>query len=139
MAFSWSEYRLFMGGRFVTGVRGFKYKKSREIEAIYAEGDEPADEGFGNKAYEGEITILQNELEAIIASSPGNDPFSLPAITIVHSYTPKNKPGGKIVVDVCQRVYFKEIEKAMEQGKTFMEITTPMYVGSIRYNTVSPF
>lgn len=138
MAYSWSEYRCYMGGRFVTGIRGFKYKKSREIEAIFGEGDESLDEGFGNKTNEGEITLLQNELEAIIAASPGNDPFNLPAITIVHSYTPKNSV-GRVVTDVCSRIYFKEIEKAMEQGKTFMEITTPLYIGSIKYNTTSPF
>lgn len=137
MAFSWSEYRLFMGGRFVTGIQGFKYKRSREIEAIYAEGDEAVDEGFGNKANEGEITILQAELEAIIAASPDNDPFKLPKITIVHSYTPVNSV-GRVVVDVCERCYFKEIEKAMEQGQTYMKITTPMYIGKIKYNTVSP-
>jgi len=83
MAYSWSEYRCFMGGRFVTGIRGFKYKAEREIEAIYAEGDEPVDVGYGNKKYSNELKLLQNELEAIIASA-GGDPFKLPPFTIVH-------------------------------------------------------
>lgn len=138
MAYSWSEYRLFMGGRFVTGVRGFKYKQAREIEAIFAEGDEAVDVGFGNKTNEGEITILQNELEAIISASPKKDPFKLPPFTIVHSYTPANGV-GRVIVDVCSGIYFKEIEKAMEQGKTFMEITTPLHISKIKYDTVNPF
>ncbi len=138
MAFSWSEYRCYMGGRFITGIRGFKYKRSREIEAIYAEGDEPVDVGFGNKTNEGELKILQNELEAIISASPKHDPFLLPAITIVHSYTPKNFE-GRIVVDVISGCYFKEIEKAMEQGAKFMEVTTPLHVGKIKYDTTNPF
>lgn len=138
MAYSWSEYRCYMGGRFVTGIQGFKYKRSREIEGIYAEGDEVVDVGFGNKTNEGELSVLQNELEAIISSAPGHDPFNLPAITIVHSYTPKYNP-GRIIVDVCEGCYFKEIEKAMEQGQTYMKVTTPLFIKKIKYDTTNPF
>lgn len=138
MAYSWSEYRCYMGGRFVTGIRGFKYKRSREIEGIYAEGDEYVDVGFGNKANDGEVTVLQNELEAIISASPKKDPFNLPPFTIVHSYIPIHGE-GRVIVDVCSGIYFKEIEKAMEQGKTFMEITTPLFIKTIKYDTTNPF
>ncbi|WP_353122119.1 hypothetical protein [Dysgonomonas capnocytophagoides] len=137
MAYSWSEYRCFMGGRFVTGIRGFKYKKSRKVEAIYAEGDEVVDVGFGNKENSAEIKILQNELEAII-SSAGGDPYKLPAFTIVHSFIPANGT-GKIVTDICEGCYFTDIEKAMEQGQTFMEVTAPVFVKKIKYNTTSPY
>jgi hypothetical protein len=138
MAFSWSEYRCFMGGRFVTGIRGFKYKAEREIEAIYAEGDEPADVGYGNRKYTSELKFLQSELEAII-SSGGGDAFSIPPFTVVHSYIPKNSVGAKIVTDILEGVQFMEIEKAMEQGAKFMESTTPMFVKKIKYNTTSPY
>ncbi len=138
MAYSWSEYRCFMGGRFVTGIRGFKYKSSRKTEAIYAEGDEPVDTGYGNREYSGELKILQNELEAII-SAGGGDPYKIPPFTVVHSYIPLNSIGAKIVTDICEGCSFTEIEKAMEQGATFMEITTPLYVKKIKYNTTSLF
>lgn len=138
MAYSWSEYRVYMGGRFITGIRGFKYKRAREVEGIYAEGDEVVDVGFGNKSNEGELSMLQNELEAIIESSPKHDPFRLPAITVVHSYIPFNGI-GRIITDIWHGVYFKEIEKAMEQGKTFMEITTPVFITKIDYDVLNPF
>ena len=133
MAYSWSEYRCFMGGRFIIGIRGFKYKAEREIEAIYGEGDEPVDVGYGNKKYSNEIKLLQNELEAIIAAG-GGDPFKIPPFTIVHSYIPQNGT-GKIITDVCEGIQFTDIEKAMEQGAKFMEITVPTFVKKIKYNT----
>lgn len=138
MAYSWSEYRCFMGGRFVTGITGFKYKSEREIEPIYAEGDEPVDVGYGNRKYSSEIKLLQNELEAII-SAGGGDPFKIPPFVIVHSYIPANSVGAKIVTDICEGCQFMEIEKAMEQGAKFMEITTPLFTKKIKYNTTSPF
>ncbi len=130
MAYSWSEYRCFMGGRFVTGIRGFKYKTSRVTEDIYAEGDEPVDVSFGNRAYEGEIKVLQNELEAIVLAG-GGDIYSLPPFTIVHSFVPKNGNISKPVVVTMEDCYFKEVEEAMEQGATFMEVTLPVRVGKI--------
>jgi hypothetical protein len=129
MAYSWYEYRCFMGGRFVTGIRGFKYKSSRVVEAIYAEGDEPVDTGFGNRSYEGEIKVLQKELDAIVMAG-GGDIYSLPPFTIVHSFVPKNG-AGKIKTVTLSGCYFKEVEEAMEQGGTFMEITLPVHVGKI--------
>lgn len=137
MAYSWSEYRCFMGGRFVTGIRGFKYKTERETEPIYAEGDEPVGVGYGNKKYTSEIKILQNELEAII-SAGGGDPFKIPPFTIVHSFVPANGT-GKIVTDICEGCQFTEIEKAMEQGAKFMEVTTPVFTKKIKYNTTGVY
>lgn len=137
MAYSWSEYRVYMGGRFVTGIRGFRYKTSRVVEAIYAEGDEVVDVGFGNRSYENEIKLLQNELEAIIASAPRRDPHSV-KFTVVHSYIPKNG-AGRIITDVCEDCYFTDIEKAMDQGATFMEVTAPVFVKKINYDTTNPF
>ncbi len=131
MAYSWNEYRLYMGGRFVTGVRGFKSKRGRAVEDIYAEGDEPVDVGFGNKSYEGEIKLLQSELNAIELAG-GGDLFNIPAFTIVHSFVPKNKGRiGKPTVITFKDCYFKDVEEAMEQGATFMEITLPVRVGKI--------
>ncbi|MDD3079093.1 MAG: hypothetical protein PHH37_08315 [Paludibacter sp.] len=132
MAFSWSEYRCFMGGRFITGIRGFKYKMGREVEPIYAEGDEVVDVGFGNRSYSGEIKLLQNELEAIIAAAP--DPFAI-EFTMVHTYIPANSTTGRIITDVCDGCRFTEIEKAMEQGAKYMEITTPLFVKKVKPNT----
>ena len=122
-----------MGGRFVTGVTGMKYKTEREIEPIYAEGDEPQDVGYGNRRYSGEIKVLQAELEAIIEAG-GGDPHKLPPFTIVHSYVPANSV-GKIKTDVCEGCQFMEIEKAWDQGAKFMEATLPLFIKKIRYNT----
>jgi hypothetical protein len=129
MAYSWDEYRCFMGGRFVTGIRGFRYKSSRVVEDIYAEGNEPVDVGFGNISYEGEIKVLQNELDAIVLAGGGNI-YSLPAFTIVHSFIARND-GKKIKTVTMTGCYFKDVEEAMEQGATHMEITLPVRVGKI--------
>ena len=69
MEYAWEDFKVYMGGKFVTGLRGCKYKTSQEKEPIYAAGNKPVGMGRGNKKYEASITVLQSELEAIILSS----------------------------------------------------------------------
>lgn len=110
-----------MGGRFVTGIRGFEYGVSQNKELIYAEGNEPVDVGRGNKTPTCQIKVLQSELEALILS--GGDPNDIPPFTIVHSYVRKGT--AAIINDVIKGVEIMEWKKAMEQGATYMEVTLP--------------
>jgi hypothetical protein len=129
--YAWENYHVLMGGKFVTGIRGFRYKVSQEKGPIYAEGSKPHAMGRGNKSYECEMKILQSELEAIILSG-GGDPTEIPPFTVVHQYV--SKRGLPIIVDVIEDVEFKEIEKAMDQGAQFMEITLGCVCLNIKYN-----
>ena len=132
--YSWQEYKVLMGGRFVTGIRGFKYKSSQDKEPIYAEGSEAHSMGRGNKKYECEMKVLQSELEAIILSAGGN-PTDLDPFTVVHSYVAKR--GLPLVMDVIEDVEFKELEKGMEQGAMHMEVTLPCVCMKIKYNVAA--
>jgi hypothetical protein len=129
--YAWEDYKVLMGGKFVTGIRGFRYKIAQEKDPIYAEGNKPMAIGRGNKTYECEISVLQSELEAIIISG-GGDPMDIPPFTIVHQYVAKQ--GLPIVVDVIEEVEFKELEKNMQQGAQFMEATLPCVCLNIKLN-----
>jgi hypothetical protein len=132
--YAWDDYKVMMAGKFVTGIRGFRYKVSQEKDAIYAEGSKPHAMGRGNKSYECEMKVLQSELEAIILSG-GGDPTDIPPFSVVHQYVPKQ--GLPIVVDVIEDVEFKELEKAMEQGAQFMEATLPCVCMNIKFNVAA--
>lgn len=132
--YSWEDYRVIMGGRFVTGIRGFRYKLSQDKEPIYAEGNKPHSMGRGNKHYECELSCLQSELEAIIMSA-GGDPTEVPPFTVLHQYVKKG--GGPVITDAILDVEFKELEKNMKQGDMFMEVTLPCVCMDIKFHTVT--
>lgn len=129
--YAWEDYKVMVAGKMLTGIRGFKYKVLQEKEPLYAEGNKPHSMARGNKSYECELKCLQSELEAIILSG-GGDITEVPPFTVVHQYMPKQ--GFPIVIDVILGVEFKEVEKAMEQGAKFMEITLPCVCMDIKYN-----
>ncbi len=136
MAFNSGEYSycditVFMLGRPVIGLRGIKYKTAQEKEVIHASGNEPRGFGYGNKTYEGEITLLQSELQALErAAGAGNDIVDIHNANITVAYVPKQ--GGAITTDIIEFIEFTESEKGMQQNDKFGEISLPFIALNIK-------
>lgn len=121
--YNWADVNIFMMGKKVAGARGVKYKESIETEAVYGAGSQPLTIGAGNKSYDGEIKVLQSEIEAMQVAAGADSILDIQAIDIVVSYVPKS--GGAIITDIIKSARFTEIEKGMSQGDKFMEISLP--------------
>ncbi len=131
--YAWADVEIFMLGRKVTGARGLKYKISQEKEPIYAAGDEPRGIGRGNKSYEGTLTLLMSELNALErAAGKGNDITDLRNLSITVAYVPKT--GGVITTDIIEYLEFTESEKGLEQGDKYGEVSLPFIALGIKKN-----
>ena len=131
--YTWTNIKVFMFGRFVTTIRGIKYKASQEKEAVYGQGDKPIAIQPGNKSFEGELQCLQSDLEAMqVAAGNGNDILDIPAFDIQVQYV--DKVTGTLVVDTVKYAEFTEVEKGMSQGDKFMEISLPWIALDIQKN-----
>lgn len=130
--YSYADVSVVMLGRPLGGLRGIKYKKSQEKEVLYAAGTEPRAILRGNKAYEGEVTVLQSELEAMLrAAGKGRDITDLRGLDIVVVYAPEN--GLPLVTDIIKNAEFKDFEKGMKQGDKFAEVALPFVALGIQY------
>ena len=120
--YEYADISVIMAGRTVTAFRAISYTKKQEKEALYAKGNLPHSIQHGNKSYEGSITLLQSELEALELASGGD---ALDAnFDILISY------GNPLKGDVIQTDYIKgceitEIPKGMSQGDKFSEHELP--------------
>ena len=112
-----------MLGRFVTGLQGVSYMSRQEKEYVYGTGSEPRAIQHGNRSYEGELKLLQSELEALIAAAPEKDALDL-QFDIVVSYTARGNP--QIITDTLKACEFTEVPKGMQQNDKQMEITLPI-------------
>jgi len=131
--YNWSAVEIVFLGKFVTGIRGVSYKVSHEKEAIYGRGNEPVTIGRGNKTYEGSVSVLQSELEALIeAAGAGKDITDIPSFDISIAYVPKD--GGTVVTDILKNVEFTEMEKSISQGDKFMEVELPVVALGLKLN-----
>ncbi len=130
--YNWADVEIWLLGKKISGARAVKYKVSQEKEAIYGAGNQPMGIGLGNKSYEGEISLLQSEIEALTLSAlaaGGDDITDLAEMNIIINYAPKN---GALTVDILLSVAFTEMEKGMSQNDKFSEISLPFIALGIK-------
>jgi hypothetical protein len=127
--YEWADVTLMLGGRDVTGIRGIKYSEKIEREALYAKGRYPHAVQSGNVSFEGEITLLQSELEALTVAGKGSV-LKLKGLTATVSYgSPAN--GDAVITDQVFGIYFTESAKELKQGDKNMEVTLPFIATNV--------
>lgn len=131
--YAWVDVKIVMLGRPITGIIGFRYKVSRTKTNIYAAGSKPVARTRGNKEYEGELVMLQSELESLQKGlKKGQDITDMKPFDVVYAYAPEDSTD--IVTDIAKAVEFLEVEKGMAQNDPNMEVTLPVIIGDIQYN-----
>lgn len=131
--YEWADMALLMGGRDVTGIRGIKYSEKIEREAIYAKGRYPHSIQSGNVAYEGEITLLQSEYEALVKAGKGSV-LNLTLNAVVSYGNPLN--GDAMTTDMVENLRFTEAAKELKQGDKNMELTLPFIALRVKNQVV---
>jgi hypothetical protein len=120
--YEYADITLALGGRVITGLRGIKYSSKQEKESVYGKGNEPMHIQRGNLSYEGEISLLQSELETLRLAGSGSV-LGLRLDAVVAYGNPSN--GDVLIVDKIRGIEFTEDGKEMKQGDKFMEVTLP--------------
>ena len=120
--YEWSDINVVMAGRNVTGFRAVSYTSKQETEALYAKGNKPHSIQRGNKSYEGSISLVQSEYEAL-KQAAGGDILDA-SIDLVVSYGNPTK-GDTIVTDLLQGVEFTDDKTEWKQGDKFQEKELP--------------
>lgn len=121
--YQFSDIKVILLGRELEGFRGVKYKVSTDKEVLFGRGKKGLSIQSGNETIEGELMLLQSEVEALRAAVKAVNPlYKLTDVSfdIVVTY------GDSIAVtDIIQGAEFTEYEKGMEQADKFMEVTLP--------------
>lgn len=120
--YEWSDVTVVMAGRLITGLRGVKYTAKQEKELLHAKGNKPHSIQRGNKTYDGQITLLQSEYEAL-KQACGGDILDA-SVDIVAAYG-NPTAGDVITTDVLIGVEFTEDNTEWKQGDKFQEKTLP--------------
>lgn len=120
--YEFADLTLALGGRVITGFRGIKYSSKQEKELVYGKGNQPQSIQKGNISHEGEITLLQSELETLRLAGKGSV-LGLRLDAVVIYGDPAN--GDVLVTDKIRGIEFTEDAKELKQGDKFMEVTLP--------------
>ena len=123
--YEFADLALLLGGVDITGFRGIQYTESMEKSAVYGKGRYPRSIQRGNYTIEGEITLLQSELNKLIQASPRRSVLNI-ALDATICYGGNMEEGaGTIIADRIVGLQFTESPKELNQGDQFMEVTLP--------------
>lgn len=120
--YEWADITVVVAGRPVTGFRAVDYSSKQEKEAMYAKGNKPHGIQRGNKSYEGSITLLQSEYEAL-RQACGGDVLDA-SFDLVVAYGNASK-GDAIVTDILVGAEVTEDNTEWKQGDKFQEKKLP--------------
>lgn len=120
--YEWADISVVLAGRPVTGLRGVKYNVKQEKELLHAKGNKPHSIQRGNKTYDGEISLLQSEYEAM-KQAGGGDILDISFDMVVSYGNPSN--GDVITTDMLIGCEFTEDGTEWKQGDKFQEKTLP--------------
>jgi hypothetical protein len=126
--FEFADVRVQLLGAELSGLRGLVYKKSREKEPVYGAGADPKSIQRGNKSYEGTLTVLKSDLDALnrAAIAAGyEDIVEVPSKNIVITCVYEKQGDVGVSTVSCIGVEFTEYEDGMKQGDKFKEVELP--------------
>ena len=123
----------FLGRNNVKGIKGVKYKVTRESPNLYGAGGNPIAYGTGNKVYEGEITMMRSTVEDIRAAiqarlgDPNADLTDMPASDFINELGSGTAPTK---THILRAVRFTEDGLEGTTGDPELPLTIPiMFAG----------
>lgn len=129
--YSWANIKLNLFGVPVVGIMEINYNRKQKKENNYGYGVEPVSRGYGNKEYEGDITIYLDEWKRIIAASPNRDPLDIKPFDIQVLF------GGSSVQfaqDTLRSCEFLEDPMNAKQGDTKLTVKIPIIIALIEHS-----
>ena len=131
--FSWKDINVVILGRTVTGIQNVEYKISQEKEEVMGRGNQPLGIVSGSKKYTGKITLLQYELESLVAAAKLVNPnYNVTdiAFDIVVSYG----EGDIAKTDIIQSCEITEYQKGMSTSDKNMVVELPFLALGVQEN-----
>jgi hypothetical protein len=127
--FEFADIKASVFGTELSGLRGLTYKESQEKEPVYGAGNRPKAIQRGNVKYEGNLSLLKSDYDALNSAAIAagyNSIVDVPgdqvALTCVYQ-----KDDNKAILSTVTliNVEFTEAEDGMKQGDKFKEVSLP--------------
>lgn len=124
----WNDVQVVVFGRALEGIQELSYDDNMEVESVRGAGGMPIGYGEGEYKANCSMTILAEELQAMLAQLPaGKRIHEIAATDVPVLYT----QGDKVVKDVIRTFKFTGIGKQVKSGDKAIWIKMPCFCSSI--------
>lgn len=133
--YAYGDIEVTLFGQPVMGLTGISYKSSQATDYVRGAGNEPQGIQKGQKSYEGTLTILQSELEALNRTAQAKGYDSIVGVPMDITVTYSNSL--ILTIDYIRCAVISEIEKGQKQGDLHSEHALAFKALGINYNVAA--
>lgn len=133
--YSYCDMQVTILGRPITGLHGMEYTAKKSKETLFGAGVNPKSIQHGRREYEGTLTVLQSELEALnrAAKEAGYTDCLDLEFDIVVTYV----SAGVLTTDIVRCASVTEYPKGMKEGDLYSEHALPFIALGIDTNVTA--
>ncbi|BDD07520.1 hypothetical protein [Aureibacter tunicatorum] len=128
--YSWSDITVNILGNPVSGITAVSYEDKQEMENVYGAGEQPVARGYGKIEATGSITLLVDEVEALMNASESGRLQEIPEFDIVVAYETSQ---GEIKTHTLKNCKFKSNKREMKTGDMKMESALELLISHIEW------
>lgn len=119
---SWSQVRINVMGRTVTGISEITYEDETEMEDIIGQGGMPTHRGEGNYTAKCGLKLYNYEVDAILRSGGiGSRLQDIPPFDITVVYLPKGQDG--LITHTIRNVQIMGNSRSAKAGDKMLEVS----------------
>lgn len=127
----WNDITMNVGGTPVSGVQAINYKDNQVIDNVYAAGKFPTGRGEGQVSFEGNITLLKEEVDSLVNAIPSGRLQDYPEFPITVVFLPE----GSNNFTTHQLLYcrFKNNGIDVKSGDSSVATQIELAIGDIKW------
>lgn len=131
MLYSWADVVVVIGGVPITGITAINYGDEQEVVNKYGAGRHPVGRAKGRITPNADITLYQEEVEAIQAQSVNGRLQDIAPFDIIVTYIPDS---GIIKVDKIRNCQFTNNSREWKEGDTGEEVNLKLVPSHIEWS-----
>lgn len=130
--YSYTDMQVVLNGRTIGGLRGMEYTAKKAKEVLFGAGEMPRAIQHGKREYEGTLTVLQSELDALnrAAQAAGYKDLLDLEMDIIVTYG----SNGVLSTDIVRCASISEFPKGMKEGDMNSEHALPFVALDVETN-----
>ena len=129
-SYEWADIIVNILGAPVLGITAIEYAEAQAMENVYGAGSYPISRGYGKVEPTAKITMLMEEVEALMAAAPQGRLNQIPEFDIVVSYIDTNLVTRR---HVLRNVRFMNNARTSAQGETSIPVDLDLLISHVEW------
>lgn len=129
ITYSYASITVNILGNPVAGITALKYSDEQEMQDNYGAGPYAVNRGFGTVKFDGSVTLMMEEVEALQVAAPNGRLQEIPEFNITVSF----EQNGRVATHFLMNCRFKTNARDNKTGDLMIAVEIPLLIGQVKF------